>query len=264
MKTITIANQKGGVGKSTLALHLAHFAHEQGLKVVLVDLDAQGNSSSALIKAFAQNKTLAFQLFESGFTLNPVASGVHVFAGDESLSDIKSNTGVFAENFAKLADYGFDLCIIDTSPTASDIQIIPVFESDYVISPIELQSWSYEGAMPFLNVVANVRKQNKASRGLDRPKFLGLLPSRVWNQSKPQKEDLEKLINNPNFVQNLVLKGKAIIPNRQAYVLAGNTGLPIWSFRKNSSARSEGVNMKNICRSIIGEMNINLNSEKKK
>ena len=263
MKTITIANQKGGVGKSTLALHLAHFAHEQGLKVVLVDLDPQGDSSSALLKAFPQEKTLALQLFMEGWTLENFTSGVQILAGSNTLADIKSNTGVFAANFAKLGE-SFDLCIIDTAPTASDLQIIPVIESDYVISPIELQNWSYEGSLPFLNVVANVRKQNKANRGLDRPKFLGLLPSRVWNQSKPQKEDLAKLINNPKFVQNLVLKGQAIIPNRQAYVLAGNSGLPIWSFRKNSSARAEGVNMKNICRNIIREMNINLDSENKK
>jgi chromosome partitioning protein len=152
----------------------------------------------------------------------------------------------------------FDVCIIDTAPTASDLQIIPVIESDYVISPIELQNWSYEGSMPFLNVVANVRKQNKDKKGKDVPKFLGLLPSRVWNQSVPQRADLAKMIGSEGFAKNLLMQGKAIIPNRQCYVLAGNSGLPIWSFKKNSSARAEGVNMKFICRSIVGLMNINL------
>ena len=48
MKTLTIANQKGGVGKTTLGLHLAFNLLEQGNRVLFIDLDPQGNSSKTL------------------------------------------------------------------------------------------------------------------------------------------------------------------------------------------------------------------------
>ena len=50
MKTITIGNQKGGVGKSTLAVHLAFYLANKGFKVLFFDLDGQGNSSATLEK----------------------------------------------------------------------------------------------------------------------------------------------------------------------------------------------------------------------
>lgn len=48
MKTLVVANQKGGVGKSTLTVHLAWYAAELGARVLIIDLDSQGNSSSTL------------------------------------------------------------------------------------------------------------------------------------------------------------------------------------------------------------------------
>ena len=49
MKTLTIANQKGGVGKTTLGLHLAFNLLEQGNRVLFIDLDPQGNSSKTQV-----------------------------------------------------------------------------------------------------------------------------------------------------------------------------------------------------------------------
>lgn len=254
MKTLTIANQKGGVGKSTLTLHLAHFAHEQGLRVLVVDLDPQGDSSSALLKAFPQSHNPSVRLFNGTEKTNKDLA-LQIYCGTSQLADIQESSASFNANMASF-DAEYDLCIIDTAPTASILQIIPVEFSDYVVSPIELQNWSYEGSMPFLNVVANIRERNHATHGLDRPKFLGLLPSRVWTQSSLQQADLLKMVGNEGFAKNLVMQGQAVIRNRQAYILAGNTGLPIWHFKKNSSARAEGVNMKFICRSILELMGV--------
>src|SRR5205814_1379630 len=59
MKTYAFANRKGGVGKTTLALHFCHFLRERGAKVLLVDLDSQGNLSST----FGKSSCLASLLF---------------------------------------------------------------------------------------------------------------------------------------------------------------------------------------------------------
>ncbi|MBU1665474.1 MAG: ParA family protein, partial [Gammaproteobacteria bacterium] len=48
MKVLTIANQKGGVGKTAITFNLAHYAADQGLRVLVIDLDGQGNTSACL------------------------------------------------------------------------------------------------------------------------------------------------------------------------------------------------------------------------
>lgn len=260
MKVLTIANQKGGVGKSTLAIHVAHFAHAEGLKVLFIDVDPQGNSSRALLKVFKQQvNPNTIELFSPKFVstqISPVQDtgkgSLYIFSGNPSLSDLKSDGTAFKQNLEKLAA-SFDLCIIDTAPTASDLQIIPLSQSDFVLSPIELQNWSYEGSLPFLSVIANLRRLNGDA---NKPKFLGLIPSRVWMQSSSQRKDLDKLKNHPAFKDNLFLQGELVIPNRHAYTLSGNAGQPIWFFKENSSARDEGRNMKKICAAILENMNI--------
>lgn len=250
MKTITIANQKGGVGKSTIALHLAHYAILQNLKVLFIDFDAQGNSSSSLLKFEEQPVVASANIFSANFEIkqnyNP-----QILAGTKALADFDGVLDYFEKNI-KLVSAQYDVCIIDTAPTASVMQVAPVMISDYVLSPIELANWSYEGSMPFLQMLSSIRNKRKT----DKPKFLGLLPSRVWTNSPKQKADYQKLIENDSFRSNLFRDGEFVIPMKQCYMESGDTGKPIWSFRNKSSARAEGVNMKSICHAVLQDMSV--------
>lgn len=252
MKVIAIANQKGGVGKSTLSMHIAHFAKECNKRVLYIDLDPQGNSGLSLSKEYPESLNESFKLFQNNFVIPTSNTDFQIFSSkdDKRVSDINSDDGIFIKNLSLLSEH-FDICVIDTPPTAGFLQVLAVENADYIISPLELHSWSYAGLNQFLNLVQNLRQQNG-----NRPVFLGLLFNRVWKNSTSQKEDLEKFKSNESFKSNLFMNGDVVIPLREIYIKATNTGVPVWKFKDNSSARTEGKNIKKICQNILQQMKI--------
>ena len=119
MKTIVINNQKGGVGKTTLAVHLAWFMAEADLRVLVIDVDAQSNASDTL-RHYA-GSTLAADLFKPGIRLVPREDeGLTLAPADSSLTDLDRSSAVaittLQENLA-IASEQFDACVIDTPPS---------------------------------------------------------------------------------------------------------------------------------------------------
>lgn len=253
MQVLTVANQKGGVGKSTISLNIFGYCVDNNLKSVFIDLDPQGNSSKSLSSAYPDMaKIRSFDLIASEIKTKDIKSKSSIiFNADAKLVEAEKKGDNLGINLQVLAEH-YDVCIIDTPPTASYLQIRPLMLSDYVISPIELSSWSYDGSMPFLTMLSNLRKAS----GTKTPVFLGLLPNRVWVQSPKQKADLETIMTEPKLKQNLLGKGSFYIPIRHAYVESSETGKPVWAFKNKSSARAEGINMKKICDFILKSMNI--------
>lgn len=253
MKIITIANQKGGVGKSTIAINFFNYCIENNIKTVFLDLDPQGNSSKSLINAHpsleARNNSLELI---TACTLNNVEDKHSiVFSGNAKLVEAERKPSNLKENLRTLAD-DYDVCIIDTPPTAGFLQVSPLMLSDYVLSPIELHNWSYDGSLPFLTMLGNLTRLNKTKK----PVFLGLIPNRVWVQSPKQRADLKKLMSDEKLSKNLFGGGEYYIPMRHCYIESGATGNPVWSFKDKSSARKEGVNIKNICNALLKSMNV--------
>ena len=252
MKIITVANQKGGVGKSTLSMHIAHFAKESNLRVLYVDLDPQGNSGPTLAKQYPDALYPAYELFKKDCEHSNSKADFLIFSSkdDKRLADLNADQGNFKNNLALFAE-NFDICVIDTPPTAGFLQVIAVENTDYVISPLELHNWSYAGLSDVLRLVQNLKQKN-----VNKPVFLGLLFNRVWNNSPSQKEDLEKFKSNESFKSNLFMNGDVVIPLREIYIKATTTGLPVWQFKDKSSARAEGKNIKKICSAILQQMKL--------
>lgn len=252
MKIITVANQKGGVGKSTLSMHIAHFAKENDMRVLYIDLDPQGNSGATLSNQYPEGLHEAFELFQKDFDQKKYNADFLIFSSheDKRLADLSSDNGDFKKNIDALSN-NFDICVIDTPPTAGFLQVIAVENTDFVISPLQLHTWSYVGLNQFLTLVQNTKQKQ-----LNKPIFLGLLFNLVWNNSPSQKADLEKFKSNENFKSNLFMNGDLVIPLREIYIKATTTGIPVWQFKENSSARTEGKNIKQICKVILQQMKL--------
>jgi chromosome partitioning protein len=178
---IAIANQKGGVGKTTTAINLSAALARAGKKVLLIDLDPQANSSLTFL---AHDD---FDLSTYEFLTDAVASsadvikstrvpGLDILPSRISLAKFESKLiGEFDAPF-RLKDKmdgiaaAYDYVVIDTPPTLGLITVNALVASDYLIVPIQPSYFALEGTDDLLDTVEKVR-----SRPNPNLKVLGVL-----------------------------------------------------------------------------------------
>jgi cellulose biosynthesis protein BcsQ len=185
MKTLVLANQKGGVGKSAVATLLAHYLAQHGQRVLAIDLDHQGNFSKPLRlsgRAISAPIT-ADLLLTTAVTTMPQGQLVLV-PSDRALLGLERQPTLhtpFARNlraFLLAVDRHFDVCIVDTNPNP-DIRVIAALASaDFVLSPIQLNQEAMDGVSGLLN---HERVGVRKIKAVLNPKLqlIGLLPTLV-------------------------------------------------------------------------------------
>jgi chromosome partitioning protein len=165
---IAIANQKGGVGKTTTAINLSAALAKSGKKVLLIDLDPQGNSSLS----FLDHKVIEFSIYdlltESNTSpediIKPTSiAGLDVMPSRINLAKFESKLiGEFDAPF-RLKDRidglikSYDYILIDTPPTLGLITVNALVASDYVLVPIQPSYFALEGTDDLLETVEKVK-----------------------------------------------------------------------------------------------------------
>jgi chromosome partitioning protein len=167
MKTFAFANRKGGVGKTTLALHFCHFLRERGAKVLLVDLDSQGNLSST----FGKSSCLASLLFSKDspeLRIEPAVQGTDprefaIITSDSNLAECMQFDGVGkfsrVQKLLRAADKVWDYAIIDSPPALDIFTINALVAADYLVIPSEYGDWSLRGIKEILRTVGEIREE---------------------------------------------------------------------------------------------------------
>jgi chromosome partitioning protein len=165
---IAIANQKGGVGKTTTAINLSAALAISGRKVLLIDLDPQANSSLTFINHAAIQRSIYELLTDvqaDGFeaTMPTSVPGLFILPSTISLAKLESKLlGEFDAPF-RLKDRldaiikAYDYVIIDTPPTLGLITVNALVASDYLIVPIQPSYFALEGTDDLLETVEKVR-----------------------------------------------------------------------------------------------------------
>jgi chromosome partitioning protein len=169
---IALANQKGGVGKTTTAINLAAGLAELGMKVLLVDVDPQGNSSTGLgIRPEARRKT-SYDLIVDGADLLDVVMEtgipeVMIIAANADLSsadlDIVSNEKRSfllhdALRRPEMDRYGFDYILIDCPPALSLLTVNALVACDSVLVPLQCEFFALEGLSQLMLTIRDVRR----------------------------------------------------------------------------------------------------------
>jgi chromosome partitioning protein len=235
MKTISLANQKGGVGKTTISVHLAIALKEKGKKVLFVDLDPQSNSTHTMHKVGCTVIQNSSRMFEKDLDIE-AKGDFSLIASDSAMADIERSENrvmaYFKANLAKLSS-DYDYCIIDTPPTLGLRMTAALLASDFVLSPIELEDYSIQGIRKMLQTIYGIKE--KWNPNLE---FLGMLPNRFNVRSIAQKETLSELMD--QYAHLLI---PAHIGIRVSIPDALREGLPVWDLKK-SSAKEAGKEIK--------------------
>jgi chromosome partitioning protein len=155
MTTITICQRKGGNGKSTSALNLAHAFAERGKRVLLIDLDDQRNTTSAIGTLQPVQDTVEALLLNEGSTVREVAEptrweGVDLVAASGNLSgvlrELEGDVGSHGVLEEKLRwEEGYDLCLIDTSPSLNLLAVNALCASRWAFIPLSSKYFSLQG-----------------------------------------------------------------------------------------------------------------------
>jgi len=167
MTTITVGQRKGGNGKSTSALNLAHAFAKKGKKVVLIDLDDQKNSSSAVEVRTPPAHSVEELLLRPEVRLSDAAvatawEGVSLVAASLSLSGaIRELDGEVGSHLAlkeKLAGTSaFDICLIDTSPSLNILVVNALCASRWLFIPMSSKYFSLQGLGQTLEAFSKVK-----------------------------------------------------------------------------------------------------------
>lgn len=240
MKTIAISNQKGGIGKSTIAVHLAFYLREKGHTVLFIDLDPQANASKTILLANERMTSLSIKssdLFKAdSITLDAKEPSLQLIAADPAMADIERASTEVLRNFKKKIqeiNAHWDYCIIDTPPTLGIRMSAALMTANFVLSPIELEEYSIDGITKMLQTIFGIRE--KWNNNLI---FLGMLANRFNPRSLAQKNTLETLLKN---YSNLLIP--AHIGIRSSIPEALSKGIPVWELKK-TAARAAGKEFK--------------------
>jgi chromosome partitioning protein len=173
-RVITVANQKGGVGKTTTAINLAFALAQKGHRVLLIDLDPQGNATSGLAcsdeirAALASGKTI-YEALISGGSLGEIVHQVRpnlLLAGagpDLVGAEIEMATMAGRERRLRALLYGvrieYNYVLIDTPPSLGLLTLNAFVASDTVLIPMQCEYYALEGLTSLLGTIKRVKEQ---------------------------------------------------------------------------------------------------------
>lgn len=237
MKTLVVAQQKGGVGKTSSLVHLAFDFWERGLRVAVIDLDTQGNASFTL-QDFASGYMASHMFDMDGDNLRkcfsdlPEGPLMRLIESDALLANMEKRSlteaaASFKENVKALADSGFDVVLVDTAPALGVSLAAALYAADSVLSPIELEAYSIQGIKKMLTTIMNIRKMNP------KLKFLGMVPSKVDTRNPRHVRHQVEL--EAAYPQLMIPAGIGL---RSSIADALASRVPVWKIKKTAARKA--------------------------
>lgn len=235
-RIIAIANQKGGVGKTTTAINLSSCLSSLGKKVLSLDLDPQGNMTSGLgvDKDEVENSVYDLIIGNIGIeecicknvieNLDVLPSNIDLSAAEIELIGVDNKEFIIRNEMAKVRD-NYDYVIIDCPPALSMLTINALTTADSVLVPIQCEYYALEGLSQLIHTIELVQERLNPSLEMEGVVFT-MYDART-NLSLQVVENVKD-----NLQQNIY---KTIIPRNIRLAEAPSYGMPINLYDPKSS-----------------------------
>lgn len=168
-KIIAVANQKGGVGKTTTSVNLSACMAEAGKRVLLVDIDPQGNATSGLGRAHEASKTVYDVLIgrcgakeaiiATGFgPLDLMPTAIELAGAEIELVDMQQREGLLKKALKDVEDQ-YDYIFIDCPPSLSLLTLNALTAANTILIPIQCEYYALEGVGQLVNTIKLMKKK---------------------------------------------------------------------------------------------------------
>lgn len=249
-RIIAIANQKGGVGKTTTAINLSACLAEAGKKVLVIDLDPQGNTTSGFGLDKEELTSTVYELMLSECTIREsmysvenieglklIPSDVNLAGAEIELLGINEKEYILKNEVDYIKD-DYDFIIIDCPPSLNMLTINAMTTADSVLVPIQCEYYALEGISQLIHTIDLVQERLNENLKIDGVVFT-MYDSRT-NLSSDVVDTVKENLNSYVY--------QTIIPRNVRLAEAPSHGLPI-NIYDGKSAGAESY--RNLAKEVI-------------
>ncbi|MCQ2081453.1 MAG: AAA family ATPase [Lachnospiraceae bacterium] len=243
-KVIAIANQKGGVGKTTTSINLSASLAKKGKRVLVIDTDPQGNTTSGFGVEKNEIENTVYELILGESTIKEciipnvyenvslIASNVNLAAAEIELIGVERKEFILKNEVEWIKD-DYDYIIIDCPPSLNMLTINAMTTADSILVPIQCEYYALEGLSQLIHTVNLVKE--RLSPDLDMEGVVFTMYDARTNLSEQVVENVKANISHKVF--------NTMIPRNIRLAEAPSYGIPICEYDGKSAGAEAYMNL---------------------